>query len=120
MADLKHYGNTVKVLVTSIKEPKDKEEQEKFFQQQAAIAEMIHPNIARYYAIFDHGTYIIDELVIISAEIVLNSHEATSLIQPLQILSMKNNTNSKNNTPHYGNSLWHSKRSWTFTLSFLV
>lgn len=63
MADLKHHGNTVKVLVTSIKEPKDKEEQEKFFQQQAAIAEMIHPNIARYYAIFDHGTYIIDELV---------------------------------------------------------
>lgn len=34
----------------------NKDKQEKFFQQQAAIAEMIHPNIALHFAIRDQGS----------------------------------------------------------------
>ena len=56
-ADLRHHGSVIKVLITSVKEPKDKKEQEKFFQQQMAIAELIHPNIARHFLLHDQGRY---------------------------------------------------------------
>lgn len=37
---------------------RNKEEQNVFFHQQTAIAEMMHPNIARHFAICDQGIHL--------------------------------------------------------------
>ena len=50
-----HLGSVIKVLVTTVHMASDTEERKKFFQQQAAIAEMIHPNIACHFVIRDEG-----------------------------------------------------------------
>lgn len=55
-ADLKHHHDgMIRVLVTSLG---NKREQESFFQQQADLAELVHPNIVRHFAMLcDQGKY---------------------------------------------------------------
>ena len=54
-AELQHRGSTIKVCINTVKTPSDKEHRKKFFLQQATLAEIMHPNIARYFSILDEG-----------------------------------------------------------------